>query len=449
MASDATPDARGEIGRRAPGPDGLPAVGNLHRYLRDPLGFVERCAEEYGDVVATNVGTADSHMLVHPEHVERVLVTEDHRFRKAELGQGRLEPLFGNGLVVSDGEYWRRQRTRMQPAFRPDRIATYAEIMGERAAATAEEWERGETIDVTEEMRRLTLSVLVRSLFGTDLGALEAEIREAFTMAMGRFEGANMWLPGWLPTPANRRFERGRERLDEIVSALIESRRETAADRDDLLSTLLVAEDERGEGMSDEGVRDEVVTLLAAGHDTTALALTYAWHLLGTNPDAAARLREELDALDGEPPTLADLSDLEYTGAVVSEALRLYPPTHATAREPTEDVTFDGYVVPAGEPVFLPQWIVHRDGRWWDDPESFRPERWLDDDPDRPEYAYFPFGGGPRHCLGHRFATVEAQVVLATLAPRWDLEPLASELSLRPVITLRPTEPVEAIVCEP
>ncbi len=447
MASNTITETDEVTGRRPPGPSGLPVVGNLHRYLRGPLAFVESCAREYGDVVYTNVA-GETYMVAHPDHVERVLVTDDHRFRKAELGQGRLEPIFGNGLVVSDGEYWRRQRTRMQPAFRPDRIAAYAEIMRRQAAATAERWEPGRTVRIDEEMRRLTLGILVRSLFGTDLGAREAEIREAFELVMGRFEGVNTWLPGWLPTLANRRFERGRERLDAIVYDLIDERRADADDRDDLLSTLLVAEDERGERMTDEAVRDEVVTLLAAGHDTTALALTYAWHLLGTHPDATNRLHDELEeVLDGATPTLADLSALEYTGAVVSEALRLYPPTHATAREATEDVAFGEYVVPDGSTIFLPQWVLHRDGRWWDDPETFRPERWLEER-DRPEYAYFPFGGGPRHCIGHRFATVEARLVLATIASRWRLEPASSELSVRPVITLRPTDPVEMVVRE-
>ncbi|WP_440010138.1 cytochrome P450 [Halomicrococcus sp. SG-WS-1] len=434
--------------RRPPGPDGLPVIGNLHRFLRGQLTFIETCAREYGDVVYTNVGPIESYMVAHPEQIERVLVTEDDRFRKAEMGQGRLKPLFGDGLVVSDGEHWRRQRTRMQPAFRPDRIATYAEIMAEQAAAAATAWSPGETIRVDEEMRRITLSILVRSLFGTDLGDREAEIREAFEMVMARFEGVNMWLPGWVPTPANWRFRRGRKRIDEIVFDLIDERRDEAETRDDLLSALLLAEDERGERMSDEAVRDEVVTLLAAGHDTTALALTYALYLVGTSPDVGRKLRAELDAKLGEQvPTLSDVTELEYAEAVVSEALRLYPPTHATAREPVEDVTVDGYRIPADSTVFLPQWIAHRDERWWTDPETFRPDRWLDD-ANRPEYAYFPFGGGPRHCLGHRFATVEAQVVLATIASRWRLDPEIDDLSVRPVITLRPTEPVAMTVRE-
>lgn len=436
-------------GRRPPGPGGLPLVGNLHRYLRDPLGFIENCAREYGDVVYTNVGSMESYMVAHPSAIERILVAEDNRFRKAELGQGRLEPLFGNGLVVSDGDYWRRQRSRMQPAFRPDRIAAYAEVMRTEAARAAGRWSSGEAVRLDEELRAITLRILVRSLFGTDLGDREAEIQKAFELAMDRFEGASMWLPGWLPTPANRRFRRGRERIDRIVHKLIEERRDEAAGRDDLLSALLVAEDDRGEGMSDRAIRDELVTLLAAGHDTTALALTYALYLLGTQPEADGRLFAELESeLDGGPPSIEDLDRLPYTEAVVSEALRLYPPTHATAREPIEDVVVGGYRLPEDATVFLPQWVVHRDGRWWDDPEAYRPERWLAEDPDHPEYAYFPFGGGPRHCIGHRFALVEARILLATIVSRWRLEPTGGELSVRPAITLRPTEPVEAVVRE-
>ena len=430
-----------------PGPSGLPVIGNLHRYLRDPLGFIEDCAATYGDVAYTNVGPAESYLVAHPKHVQRVLVAEDDRFRKADAGQGRLEPIFGEGLVTSDGPRWRRQRTRMQPAFRPDRIEAYAEIMTRRAVAIADEWEAGETIRIDEEMRRLTLSILVRSLFGTDLGPRETAIRESFVAMEARFEGVNIWLPGWLPTPTNRRFARERDRLDGIVYDLINERRDEATTRTDLLSTLLVAETDDGERMTDEQVRDEVVTLLAAGHDTTALALTYAWHLLGTHADANERLQAELDdVLGGAAVSVADLPELEYTGAVVRESMRLYPPVHATVREPTEDVTFGGYTIPAGATVFLPQWLIHRDGRFYDEPEEFRPERWLTDR-DRPEYAYFPFGGGPRHCIGHRFATVEAQLLVATIAQQWDLVPMTDEpLSVRPSITLRPTDRVRAVV---
>jgi cytochrome P450 len=448
-------------GHRPPGPSGLPIIGNLHRYLRDPLGFIEDCATEYGnseskgvgDVIYTNVWN-ESYMLTHPDHIERVLVTEDDQFRKAQGGQGRLEPIFGDGLVTSDGPQWRRQRTRMQPAFRPDRIATYAEIMGQRATAVADDWKAGETIRLGSEMRRLTLSVLVRSLFGTDLGERETAIREAFTAITARFEGVNLWLPGWLPTPTNRQFARERDRLDAIVFDLIEERRNEAATGSDLLSTLLVAEIDDGERMTDEQIRDEVVTLLAAGHETTSLALTYAWYLLGTHPDVYDRLRAELDEVftstSTDPGTkigMTDLQSLEYTEAVITEAMRLYPPTHSTAREPIQDVTFDGYTIPAGATVFLPQWILHRDGRFYDEPGTFRPERWLTES-DRPEYAYFPFGGGPRHCIGHRFASVEAQIVLATISQRWDLAPISDTLSVRPAIMLQPTEPVECVVRE-
>ena len=430
-----------------PGPSGLPIIGNLHRYLRDPLGFIEDCAATYGDVVYTNVGPPESYMLAHPEYVERVLVAEDDRFRKADAGQGRLEPIFGEGLLTSDGPRWRRQRTRMQPAFRPDRIDTYAEIMTQRAAAIADEWEVGKTIRIDEEMRRLTLSILVRSLFGTDLGSRETAIRESFVAMQSRFEGMNIWLPGWLPTPTNRRFARQRERLDRIVYDLIDERRGEAATRTDLLSTLLVTETDDGERMTDEQVRDEAVTLLAAGHDTTALALTYAWHLLGAHAHALERLQAELDDVLGESEvTVADLPTLEYTGAVVRESMRLYPPVHATVREPTEDVTFDGYTIPAGATVFLPQWLIHRDERFYDEPEAFRPGRWLTDR-DRPEYAYFPFGGGPRHCIGHRFATVEAQLLLVTIAQQWNLVAITDEpLSVRPSITLRPTGRLDAVI---
>jgi cytochrome P450 len=411
----------------------------LPSFLRDPLGFIEGCAE-YGDVVYSDVANIESYLIAHPEDIQQVLVRDHDKYQKAEFGQGRMEPVFGNGLVNSEGEFWKRQRELIQPAFYPQQLETYADAMVSFAADASDDWESGTPLRIDEEMKAITLRILVRSLFGRDVAAAD-DIGAAFEAVAAKFESRQQWVPAWVPTPTNRRYRSGLAFLEDAIEEMVEDRRRDPGDHDDLLTTLVTATDDEGHGMTDEQLRDEMMTLLTAGHETTALALTYSFYLLAQNPAAREELHAELDARLGDrDPTMADLPKLVYTETVVREAMRLYPPVYSTPREPTKAVEIGGYSIPAGATLFLSQWTTHRDPRWYDDPEAFRPDRWTPEmEADLPEYAYFPFGGGPRVCIGKRFALMEAQLVLATVARRvsFDLPPDES-LSLSLGVALQP-----------
>ena len=423
-------------GQTPPGPRGLPLVGNTHQWARDPCAFRERCAEEYGDVVNFRMLGWDSYMVSDPDEVRRILVTEHDRFPKHEGSNGELKEILGDGLIVSEGDLWKRQREAITPAFRMDHIREYADIMGRRAAETADRFTAGEPVELREEMTRLTLEILVESMFGRDID-LEArgiyDAVEAFRKPMQpRYQPVTFLAPDWVPVPFLRRADEALDHLETQVYDILAQRRASDEDRDDLVSMLLDAD----AGMDDEQIKDEMLTFLFAGHETTALALTFLWDLLSRNPEAAARVHEEATGVEGRP-AMEDLFGLEYTEAAVREALRLYPPAHEIRRQPVEDVEIGGYEVPEGSLVILPTWVLHRDERFWDDPEQFRPERFLGEQ-DRPEFAYFPFGGGPRHCIGERFAMMEAQIIVATLAREWRFEREYGDLEVAAAVTLQP-----------
>ncbi|GAB3028144.1 cytochrome P450 [Natronobiforma cellulositropha] len=439
-------------GRTPPGPDGLPLVGNTLGFVRDPFDYYDGLSE-YGDVVRHHVFGTTWTVLFHPDHVARVLVGESHRFRRYNFED--LGPAVApEGLLFTHDEQWRRQRTLLQPAFTPATVAEFADSMVESAAQSADAWSDGDTIAADRQFSALTLEVLAATLFDVELEGR----REAITGAARALNDVadpgrpSAFLPDWVPTPTRRSYERAMARFDAAVMDLVEERRastETEGDRarTDMLTTLLEATTEDGQELSDTEIRDQLVTFLFAGHETSSLALTYAFALLATAPDARERLETELDEVCGDAdPTVADLSDLEYTGWVVDEALRLYPPAYALFREAHEDVRVGDYLIPEGTKVTLPAFAIHTDGRWWDDPDSFRPERW-GVETDRPEYAYFPFGGGPRHCIAMRFARMELRLVLATLARRvrFDLES-DSLPSVRMAATLSPVDPVRLTV---
>ncbi|WP_335999968.1 cytochrome P450 [Halorientalis halophila] len=428
------------------GPDGWPVVGNTFQFARDPFSFYERCAD-MGDVVPYEIAGRTFYLVSHPEAIERVLSTEHGTFEKGSFQREQLSGILGEGLLTSEGERWREQRQRIQPTFGPEKIDSYVGIMTDCATDAAERWRGEQRIAVDDEMRRITVQILARSLFGTDISDHVETIAEAMgdIGAQAEAPAAAALLPEWVPTPWDRRARRGVEAIDGVIEDLIDRRRGDAEGRDDLLSTLLVAHEE---GEIRRGtLRDQLVTFLLAGHETTSLALSYTWYLLAENPDTRERLHAEVDdVLGGAVPTMADLGDLKYTERVVTEAMRYYPPVHRVVREASEDVELQGRSIEAGSILTMPQWIVHRDRRWYDDPLRFRPERWAGDS-DRPDYAYFPFGGGPRRCIGMRFAKLEAQLILATLARAHRLE-LAGEggpLELQSGVTASPAEPVEMI----
>ena len=435
----------------APGPAGLPLLGNTLAFLRDPVGFYDELAAYESDVVAYNIAGDDGYMVRHPEAIQRVLVTDASDFRRAQITQDSLGQVADGGLFLNEGEQWQRERTALQPAFYRDRVETYAEMMVRYAEQRADAWRGRDAVTVSDEMRTLTLEILTKTLLDVDIRGRESEIGDAAEAITANFDAATVsaFLPMWVPTPQNRRAKRALAAFDATIEDLVAQRRAGEEDPEDLLSILLDVEFEDGTGLSEQGVRDNLFTFLVAGHETTALTLSYACMLLANHPDAQAKLHAELDAVLGdEAPTAANLFELGYLGHVVDEALRLYPPAYTVFREAATGVTLGGYDLPKGSIVTLPQWVVHRDERWFDGPDAFRPERWAEDR-DRPEYAYFPFGGGPRHCIGMRFALMEAKLVLATLARRFAFEPGTEppiDLSMR--LTLQPSDPISVELTE-
>jgi cytochrome P450 len=472
----------------APEPDGLPLLGNTHQYLRDPLTFHERHARDLGDLVRVRLAGGSFHYVTHPDDIQRVLVEDQVDYRKASQVADAGSGFLTDGMFLATGDQWRRARTIAQPAFYRERVERYGRHAVDATREATADWTDGDRVDLGTVTKRITLDVLVRALFDRGLDdEFGRTVAEAARTVNDFLDATSLRtilpLPEWVPTPAKRRFDAARADFDTAVDDLLDDRdaalREDGAagaegqsgdapafddiDDPDLLDLLLAANRAADEGdrLSRAELRDNLVTFLFAGHETTALALTYAGHLLAGAPGAGDRLAMEVDTLDGDP-TVADLPDLPYTEAVVKESMRRYPPLYTLFREPLEPVTLGGYHVPAGATLVLPQRIVHDDPRWWDDPGTFRPERWLEGDAaaaavadgrdgvgtatdDRPEYAYFPFGGGPRHCIGARFAMLEARLALATLAREWRFtDPGEVRPSLN--VTLQPTDPVAVTV---
>ena len=445
--TEAARGARGAAAaREVPGPRPFWPVGHVYQFSRDPLAFLARLAREYGDVSRFHSGPQSVFFLSHPDYIRDLLVTHHARFKKGRALQ-RAKRLLGEGLLTSEGEFHRRQRRLAQPAFHRQRVAAYGRVMVEYAAKTSARWRDGQALDIADEMTRLTLAVVGKTLFDADVESDADEVGAALTDVMNLF--GYLMLPysellEKLPLPPRRRFERARARLDAVIYRIIAERRRERRDRGDLLSTLLHAVDEEGDrtGMTDEQLRDEVMTIFLAGHETTANALTWAWYMLARNPEAEARLHAELDAVlgPGREPTPEDVPALAYTEMVVAETMRLYPPAWALGRLSLEEHEVGGYRIPRGSLVLVSQYVTHRDPRFFPDPERFDPGRWTPEaKAARPQFAYFPFGGGPRRCVGEGFAWTEAVLILTTLARRWRLRLLPGRaVETQPRITLRP-----------
>ncbi|WP_439026982.1 cytochrome P450 [Haloarchaeobius sp. DT45] len=413
-----------------PGPDGLPVLGNTLQLASDPAAFFD-VLEPFGDVVSYRAGGMQFCTLLHPDYIEQVLVTEADRVGKWGLTDFGVD-FAAEGILFTEGEQWRRQRTMAQPAFQLDRIRGYGESMTAFAAELAAGWDDGEVVAATDTFSDLTLRILSKSLFDLDLD--ESDRGAVVTRAAAEF---NRWaepslstfvLPNWVPTPQRRRLDRSMRAFERLVEDLIAERTAADADHDDLLAMLLSARGEDGR-ISDTELRDTMMTFLFAGHETTSLALTYTCYLLAEHPDVADRLRAEVDEVVGDDPVdVLDLPALSFLDRVVTESLRLYPPAYILFREVREDVDIGGYRIPEGTKLSLPVFRIHRDPRWYDDPDSFHPDRWTDEFEDSlPEYAYFPFGGGPRHCIGMRFARMELKLVLTTLVQHCRFEYLGEE----------------------
>ena len=429
-----------------PGPAGAPLLGHLLAFRRDPLQFLLRTAQDYpGEVVRFRQGTREVYLLKHPDLVKEVLVTRQHDFAKSRALQW-TKLFLGEGLLTSEGEFHTRQRRLAQPAFHRQRIAGYGAEMVRLAVAARERWTAGEALDLDAEMMRLTLGVASRTLFGADVAADARDVREDLVTIMSLFPRFTLPFAALiqkLPLPSNARFDRAVARLDALVYRLIAERRADPADRGDLLSLLLRAQDEEGDGgrMTDRQLRDEVVTLLLAGHETTSNALTWTWYLLSQNAAAEARWREELRAVLGDRrPSADDLPALRYTEMVLAESMRIFPPAWGIGRRALRDVVLGGYTVPAGTILALPPYVIHRDPRFWPDPLRFEPERFTTEaKAARPRFAYLPFGGGARSCIGEPFAWMEGVLLLATVGQRWRFRLVPGHpVEPQALITLRP-----------
>jgi cytochrome P450 len=432
-----------------PGPKGQFLIGNTLQYMRDPLGFLARAVHDYGDVVRLRLGNTTTYVLNHPKDVEFVLRTHHQNFIKDRLTR-LITPVVGNGLLTSEGDFWRRQRKLAQPAFQLQQIQHYGEVMvalTERMLAT---WHDGQAWNIHEDLMGLTLGIVAKTLFDADVAGEAKDVGASLEVVMDYFLDPLRWfrIREWLPTPSTLRYRQAIRRLDEIIYGIIRRRRLSGHDPGDLLSRLLAAQDEEGGRMTDRQLRDEAVTLFLAGHETTALALSYGFYLLARHPEVESRLVAELEeVLGGRLPMAADVPNLRYTEWVIREVLRLYPPAWGIARETLSDCEIGGYHVPRGTQLFLIQWLIHQDPRWFDEPEAFRPERWANDLVKRlPRCTYFPFGDGPRICIGNHFALMEAVLILATIAQRYHLSLVPGQtLELVPSITLRPRHGIRMV----
>jgi cytochrome P450 len=442
MPSSGRPDVSE---RTPPAPEGLPLLGNAVDFVRDPFGFTADAVAECGDVFRLAVPGRDRYIATHPDQFERALVTERDAFAKTD--DFRLA--FGRSVISSEGSEWREQRDLLDPFFFRRRIEAYAPQMRRQVTRRTDGWEPGETYSVVAEMKALTFDVLSATLLGRDPGGDgDDRLRRAADDLNAYFAPASWALPSWVPTPDRRRFDRAVETLEAEVRRLLA---DAAADGDDLLSVLARARGESGYPRSDGAVSDQLVGILFAGHETTALALTFAWALLAEHPEVRARLEAEVDDVVGDGPVTMDhVERLDYVGRVLTETLRLFPPVHTLPRETTQRVELGEYVLPADAEVLLSVVTAHRDERFYDDPESFDPDRWDGDlGSSLPTCAYVPFGAGPRRCLGQAFATVEGKIVLADVARRYRLEHATSwDRSVSPQMTTQPEGEVPMVVRE-
>jgi cytochrome P450 len=416
----------------------------------DPLGYFSGLVREYGDLVGLRILNFRILLLNHPDHIEDVLVNHPRKFIKGRVLKANKR-VFGSGLLTSEGDFWLRQRRLAQPAFHRARIATYASTMVEYTERLLNEWQDGEERDIHKEMMRLTLQIVGKTLFDADVERHAHDVGKSMELLLelGADFRRTVLVPHWLPTPSNFRLELAIRKIEKVLYRMIAEKRASGREGSDLLSMLLAAQDEDGSHMTDKQLRDEAITLFLAGHETTANTLSWTWWLLAQNPSVEAKFHNELrNVLGGRAPSMNDLPKLAYTNHIITESMRLYPPAWGTARTAIEDHEIAGYSVPNNSGVSFAQWTVHRDARWYDSPQEFRPERWEGDLMKRlPRFAYFPFGGGPRQCIGNAFALMEAALILATIAQQYRFRlveghpvvPLAS-------ITLRPRHGIRAVL---
>ncbi len=416
--------------------------------FHDPLQLPLQLAQKYGDAFYLQLGKERVFFLTHPDAIRELLVVQPERFLKGP-GVMRLDRMLGNGLITSEGDVHRHQRKLVQPTFHRHRVSGYATSMVQAAEQKALAWQDNTTLDMVQEMMELTLTIVGKTLFNADVKDAASTVRDALTTAMEAFRKQGMSPLGdlleRLPLPLNARLKRAREHLDAVVYRIIDEHRRSGIDQGDLLSMLLITGKEDGQGMSEQQLRDEVMTLFLAGHETTAHALTWTWYLLAQHPAVLATLQRELDAvLSGRAPTIEDLPRLLYTERVLKESMRLCPPIWSIDRRALCATTIQDVFIPQGARVILSQYTVHHDPRFYPDPDRFDPDRWTPEAQSaRPKFAYFPFGGGPRLCIGESFAWTEGILLLATLAQRWELHLVPNQrVQFQPAVTLRPKDPI-------
>jgi cytochrome P450 len=440
-------------GAYPPGPRGFPFLGLLPRLRSDPIGVFMAAANGYGEIVHIKAGPYHGYLLLNPDDIKHVLQDNYRNYHKSPLYE-RLKENLGEGLVTSEDSFWLRQRRLAQPAFHRERLAGMVGVMSDAIDETLEAWEavadRGQEIDLVDDMMALTQRIIVRTMFSTDLGAAASVVKRTWPIVNRRI-GETFWstkLETRLPSPANLRFQRAIRELDAVVYGLIADRRRAGTDGTDLLSMLLSARDEdTGERMTDRQLRDEVMTMLLAGHETTSLALSWTYVLLADRPAVVERIADEAErTLDGGPATLDAVERLTWTRMVVQEVLRVYPPAWGFSRLALADDRVGEYRIPAGSLVFIIPFVVHRRPELWPDPERFDPDRFTPERvAARPRFAYLPFGGGPRQCIGNQFALVEASLILAKVARRFRVQLTPGQrISAQPLITLRPSPGVRA-----
>lgn len=413
--------------KRPPSPQGHWLMGNVAAFQADPPGFLLQTAQTQGDVSCFRLGPAYIYLVNHPDYIHQIFVEETDNFYKSSFAKRSLGKLLGNGLVLSDGSFWKRQRKLAQPAFHHKRIAAYASAMVENTIDAINQWEDGAAYRIDLEMAQLALTIMSKTIFNLD--SLEGT-NEA-TAAISTLQGvlakkllSAILIPEWLPTSTNRIANQSIAKLDKIIYSIINERRQSGVDKGDIVSMLLLARDEEtGEQMSDQQLRDELLTLFIAGHETTANLLTWTWYLISQHPEVEAKLQAELETvLNGRTPTFQDLAALKYNEMVIKEVLRLYPPAWIIVRQPVEDATVGGYVIKKGTTVFVSPYAIQHDPRYYPEPERFNPERFAPGYEEKiPNYAYIPFSGGQRICIGNSLAMMEARLIVATIMQRFRL----------------------------
>jgi cytochrome P450 len=436
-----------------PGPEGHFLLGNYAQMQAGMVPFL-RTLQSYGDIVHYRVGPLHFYAVFHPDYIYQVFVGDADKFHKAKLLKAVLKPFAGNGVILADGEHHRRQRRLMQPAFHHKRIESYAQAMVDCTMQMMDRWPPNAEINIDQEMMHVALRIVARTLFNVDVGdkvndveAAMGTLQEVISAQLRR--RIPISLPPWIPSARQRKKKAAIDALHTIIKRLIAERRASGEDKGDLLSMLLLATDETdGSKMTNEEAVHEAVTLFIAGYETTAGALSWAWYLLATNPEVEAKLLTEVrEVLEGRLPTVQDLPKLKYTAAVVKETLRVYPPVWSTNRQAIAEVNIGGFTVPKGAVVFVAPFLTHSDPRFYDQPECFMPERFVGEaEKQIPRFAYYPFGGGPRICIGQQFALMEATLILATVVQQYQLN-LVPDQVIEPTVllTIRPKNGVRVL----